>query len=299
MPSPAHLIKRLNWKVLRPLGHALGGHERSLVFGPGAELEELREYRPGDDVRAMDWNVLARTGQPYIRHARQDRALDVWLLIDVSPSFNWGTAQMLKRDRALEFAYVAAGMLAHFGNRVGALLFSHRPLRFMPLGTGRKHLSRLVDAITDSATAQRDHAGTTDLAAGLHRAFAAIDRKALVFVLSDFITTAPNNWPKKLRKLAEKHEVVAVHIHDPRERELPDTGMMTFEDPETGQQFVVNTRDAKLRARYKQAALQQAERIRQSVVGSGAAYFSLSTADDLFNTMLHFLESRRRRIGGR
>ena len=294
MPSetPSALIKRLNWTVLRPLAQALGGYERSLVFGPGAELEEVREYRPGDDVRNMDWNVTARMGQPYVKLGRVERAADVWFILDVSQSFNWGTQHLLKRQQAMEFAIVVSNLLGRFGNRVGGLLFADKPLDFLPPAAGREHLLHLAQAVYQAA--QHTPSGPTDLAAALHRAFGLLQRKALVFIVTDFITTDKTGWQKKLRKLDEKHEVVCVHVYDPRERELPNTGMMTFENPETGRQFTVNTRDANLRTRYATAAAAQAAHIRADVLGSGAEYLALGTQDKLVPVLVRYLNQRKR-----
>ena len=288
--TPTQLIKRLNWTVLRPLAQALGGYERSMVFGQGVELEEMREYRPGDDVRNMDWNVTARMGLPYIRLGRIERAADVWLILDVSPSLNWGTQKMLKRERALEFAIVVSNLLGRFGNRVGGLLFADKPLDFVTPAAGREHLLRLTQAAQQAAT--QAPSGRTDLGAALHRAFGLMQNKALVFVITDFMTQT--EWQHKLRKLDEKHEVVCVHIYDPRERELPDTGLMTFQDPETGKQLMVNTHDAALRARYAAAATAQAQRIRKTVQDTGAEYLALGTHEALLPVLVRYLNQRKR-----
>lgn len=267
-----------------------------MVFGPGAELEEMREYRPGDDARAIDWRVLARTGHPYVRLAQQERALDLWLVMDVSRSFNWGTTTLLKSERAIEVAYVIGGILGHFGNRVGALMFADKPLDFVRPATGRKQLLRVIDAIdhaADEVAAQTTPAGPTDLDAALRRAFLAIEHKALVFIISDFLTQT--DWQTRVRQLSKKHEVIGVQIYDPRERELPDMGVMTFEDPETGRQLTVDTHDASLRRRFAEKAAAQAEAIRHDLIANGAAHFAISTSDDLLKSILRFLQSRRGR----
>ncbi|MDQ5853185.1 MAG: DUF58 domain-containing protein, partial [Chloroflexota bacterium] len=161
------LLRRLQWTVLRPLATMLGGDERSLVRGPGMELTEIREYQPGDDVRYIDWNITARADRPFVREAHVERALDAWLILDLSASIDWGTAQCLKRDRAAEFAAVAGQLLGRYGNRVGALLFAERPLCFVPPRTGRTHLQHVLAAINGEPR-QAGH-GRTDLAAALAR----------------------------------------------------------------------------------------------------------------------------------
>lgn len=289
------LLRRLNWTVLKPLAYALGGNERSLVRGSGMELDELREYQPGDDVRHIDWNITARADTPYVRQSRMERALDVWLLLDVSASVDWGTAKRLKRDHAIEFAAVTGSVLSRHGNRLGALLFADRPLGFVPPASGRLHLMRLLSDMR--VAAQQSSRGATDLAAALSRAGSVIRRKALVIVASDFIT--PDGWQPMLRRMAQRHDVVAAHISDPRERDLPNVGLLTLEDPETGRQLIVNTGDHKLRQRFAQAAQAQAERVRTDVQSSGASYLALSTDEDLLPAMVRFLNARKVRRGQR
>ncbi len=283
------LLRRLRWTMLRPLATRLGGDERSLVRGPGLELAELREYQPGDDVRHIDWNLTARADRPYVREAHVERALDVWLLVDVSSSVDWGTAECLKRDRALEFAAVASHLLGRHGNRIAALLFAERPLGFVPPGAGRAHLLRLLAAVREEPR-QRVRGGT-DLAAALARADALIGRRSLVVVVSDFL--APDGWQRELRRLAVRHEVVAVVLGDPRELELPDVGLVTFEDPETGEQLLVDTADRRLRERFRRAAQARGERLAAQLVGAGADRLGVRTDEPLLPALVRFLEVRR------
>ena len=144
---PEALLRRVESRVLRPLAQQLGGDEHSRYRGPGVQLDELREYQPGDDVRRIDWNVTARAQQPYVREAYVERALDVWLLVDVSASVDWGTAECLKRDRALELAAVAGRLLGRNGNRVGAVWFAERPLAFVAPCRGVTHARRPGQAL--------------------------------------------------------------------------------------------------------------------------------------------------------
>ncbi|HEX6289639.1 MAG TPA: DUF58 domain-containing protein [Herpetosiphonaceae bacterium] len=289
--TPVGLLRRMHWTVLRPLATHLGGDERSLVRGSGMELAEVREYQPGDDVRHIDWNTTARTDRPFVREALTERALDVWLIVDVSASLNWGTAECLKRERALEFAAVAGQLFAQRGHRLGALLFADRPLSFMPPGAGQTHLLRLLDGIQHETRHTRS--GATDLAGALARVHGVIRRRSLLIVVSDFL--APTGWQTPLALLAQRHELIAVRLHDPREAELPDIGLVTFEDPETGSQLVVNTHDRGLRERFQQAALEQAARIRTDLARCGAEYLALGTDTALLPVLVRFLSARRLR----
>jgi uncharacterized protein (DUF58 family) len=288
------MLRRLNWTVLRPLASALGGNERSLVRGPGMELDEVRAYQPGDDVRHIDWNITARTDEPFIRQARVERALDVWLLLDVSASVDWGTAQCLKRDRAAEFAAVIGQVLGQRSNRMGALLFAQRPLSFIPPGAGRVHLLRVLSGIR--ATPRQAGSGATDLSAALAKIGAVARRRAQILIVSDFLVT--DGWQANVRRLAQRHEVIAVQLSDPRERELPDVGLITLEDPETGAQLVFNTSDRRLRERYAEAATEQNERLRTELARSGVDLLALSTGEEMLPALVRFTHARRARRAG-
>jgi uncharacterized protein (DUF58 family) len=291
LETPPGLIRRMQWTLLRPLATHIGGDERSLIRGSGMELAEVREYQPGDDVRHIDWNTTARTDRPFVREAHTERALDVWLILDLSASINWGTAQCLKRDRALEFTAVAGQLFGQRGHRIGALLFADRPLSFMPPGAGRTHLLRLIDGIQQEG--RQSHHGTTDLTAALSRAHSVVRRRSLLLIVSDFLTESA--WQTPLKLLAQRHELVAVRLTDPREGELPDIGVVTFEDPETGRQLLVNTSDRKLRERFQSAAQEQTARIRTELLGCGAEYLALGTESALLPVLVRFLSARRLR----
>lgn len=285
------LVRRLEWTVLRPLAVHLGGRERTLLRSPGMELAELREYQPGDDVRYIDWNVTARAERPYVRETHAERALDAWLLLDLSASVDWGTASCLKRERALEFAAVAGQLLCRHGNRLGALLFAERPLGLVPPAGGRASVLRLLARIQEEPTRWRS--GPTDLAGALELAQRVIRRRALILIVSDFLV--PEGWRTALARLAYRHEVVAVRLTDPRERELPDIGLVTLEDPETGAQLVVDTGDRRLRERFRAAAQEQARRLRDELRACGVDLLELDTAEALLPRLRRFLELRRQR----
>ncbi|MHB1133448.1 MAG: DUF58 domain-containing protein [Chloroflexota bacterium] len=289
--TPANVLRRLEWTVLRPLASYLGGDERSLLRGPGLELAEVRAYQPGDDVRHIDWNITARSGEAYVREAYTERALDVWLVLDVSASVDWGTALCLKRDRATEFVATAGQLLGRHGNRLGALLFAERPLGFVPPAGGRNHLLQLLATIDAE---QRQHGrGVTDLAAALARVEGVARRKSLLLVVSDFLVR--DGWQIPLGRLARRHEVVAVRLRDPRDGELPDVGIVALEDPETGKQLTVDTGDRGLRERFRQASLAQSEQLSAELLRSGADHFDLSTDAEFLPAMVAFLRARRQR----
>jgi uncharacterized protein (DUF58 family) len=289
--APEQLVRRLQWTVLRPLAARLGGDERSLVRGFGLELSELREYQPGDDVRHIDWNTTARTDRPFVREAYAERALDAWLVLDVSGSVNWGTARCLKRDLATEFAAIVGLLLGRQGNRIGALLFDERPRALVPPGQGRAHLLRLLSCLRDEP--RRVATAPTDLAAALASVRAFARRRSLVLVVSDFLVG--DGWQGQLGPLARRHEVVAVRLRDPREGSLPDVGLVHVEDPETGAQMLVDTSDRRLRERFAAAAAAQDDRIRADLARCGVDVLPLSTDEEIVPTLVRFLTARKYR----
>jgi uncharacterized protein (DUF58 family) len=289
------LLRRLRWSLVHPLATRLNGDERSRLVGPGVEFAGVREYQPGDDIRRIDWNLTARSNTPFIREAQADGAIDVWLVVDVSPSVDWGTGLCLKRYRAIELAAVAGQLLARHGNRLGLLLFADRPLGIVPPATGRAHLERVVGRLRMHPRSRSR--GPTDLRGALEAVRRLARRPSLIVVTSDFLV--PDGWAEALRLLAQRHEVVAARLRDPRESDLPDVGLVTFEDPETGEQLTVNTSSKRLRERFAQAAAAQAERIKTSLTECGVDQVVLGTDEDTLPALAAFLDARRRRRGAR
>src|SRR5437763_10052486 len=291
------LLRRSRWPVLRRLGFHPGGDERSSLRGAGLEYSDVREYQPGDDPRTIEWNITARSDRPYVRESLPDRGLDAWLLVDITRSLDWGTARCLKRQLALEFAAVVGQLLIGRGNRVGALLFDDRVRSIIPPSAGRTALLQLIarmeratDGQTPSAVEGGQGAGPTDLGRALAEAGRLIRRPSMMVLISDFMT--PGGWQQPLSALAIRHEVVAVWITDPREGEIPDIGVVTFEDPESGEQILVDTRSAHLRARFQQAAAAQRGTIRADLLRARAAVAEMSTEAELVPQLVAFIKQR-------
>ena len=274
--------------MLRRLGFHPGGDERSSLRGAGIEYSDVREYQAGDDPRAIEWNVTARSDRPFVRESLPDRGLDAWLLIDVTRSLDWGTARCLKRQLAVEFAATVGRLLAGRGNRVGALLFDERVRAIVPPSSGRTALLQLIARVERESLSPAG--ATTDLARALTEAGRLIRRRCLLIVMSDFMSA--DGWQRPLSTLAVRHEVVAVWITDPREREIPDVGVVTFEDPESGQQILVDTGDARLRARFQDAADEQREALRADLLRARAAVAEISTAAELVPQLIRFIKQR-------
>jgi uncharacterized protein (DUF58 family) len=285
------LLRRLRWSLVQPLATRLNGDERSRLVGAGVEFATVRDYQPGDDVRRIDWNLTARANAPYVREAQAEGAVDVWLAVDVSGSVDWGTAECLKRYRAIELAAVAGQLLGRHGNRLGLMLFAERPVGVVPLGSGRVHLERVVGRLR--LHPRSTTGGVTDLATALSSLNGLARRRSLIVLVSDFLV--PDGWATGLRTLTRRHEVVAARLRDPREVSLPNVGIVTFEDPETGEQLTVDTSDARLRQRFDAAALAQAERIERNLKECGVDQVVLGTEAALLPALAAFLDARRRR----
>ena len=285
------LLRRLEWKVIRRLDGLLQGDYRTLLRGAGLDLADLREYQAHDDVRHIDWNVTARQGQPHVRVFTEDREMAAWFLLDLSPSVDFGSGERAKRTVVAEFTAVVSRLLTRHGNRVGALLYGQGVDTVIPTGSGRRHVLRLLHALEGRpALAEGRPTQLKDLldaAAGLAR------RRSTVFVVSDFISEP--GWEKALARLAQRHEVVAVRVLDPLELELPDLGLLTLRDAETGEQLLVDTHDKAFRHRFARIAAQREAQLREGLAQAGVDTLELATDGDLVDALVRFVDMRRRR----
>ena len=286
-----HVLRRLEWTVIRRLDGMLQGDYHTLMRGAGLDLADLREYQHHDDVRHMDWNVTARLQVPHVRVFTEDREMAAWFLLDLSPSIDFGSGEQRKLGVSAEFVAVLARLLTRHGNRVGALLYGSGVDAMIPARAGRRHVLHLLHSIqTRPAPAET---GTTRLHELLESAAGAIRRRATVFVVSDFISEP--GWEKPLAQLAQRHEVVAVRVLDPLELELPDLGLIPIRDAETGEQLLVDTHDAGFRKRFARIAAQREADLRQSLGRAGVDTLELSTDDDLVDAVVRFTDMRKRR----
>ena len=287
------ILQRLDWKVIRRLDGVLQGDYRSLFRGNGVDLVDLREYQPGDDVRAIDWNVTARMDTPYVREYVEDREITAWFLLDLSPSIDFGTAatERDKRTVLIDFVATLARLLTRRGNRVGAVLYVDERARAIPARGGRDQVLRLIDDLLRQP--RLPNAPFTDLVPLLAAGQRAIKRRSLIFIVSDFISVP--GWERPLSLLNRRHEVVAVRLTDPREIELPDIGPMIMEDAETGEQLYVDTHNAAFRRRFLAAAQRREAEVHGAFRRSGVEAMSLSTDEDLIRSIVRMATIRRRR----
>jgi uncharacterized protein (DUF58 family) len=284
-------LRRLEWTAIRRLDGLLQGDYRTLLRGNGMDLADLREYQHHDDVRHIDWNVTARHGTPHVRVFTEDREMAAWFLVDLSPSIDFGSGEQRKRDLATDFTTVLARLLTRHGNRVGALLYGAGVDTVIPTGNGRRHVLHLLHSLTHRPPPA--DTGTTRLRDLLDGAAGVIKRRSTLFIVSDFISEP--GWEQALARLAQRHEVVAVRVLDPMEQTLPDLGLLTLRDAETGEQLLVDTHDAGFRKRFAQLAAQRETHLREGLARAGVDTLELATDDNLVDALVRFVELRKRR----
>ncbi|MFD2768118.1 DUF58 domain-containing protein [Micromonospora eburnea] len=303
--APDQRLRRLELTVARRLDGLLHGQYRGLLPGPGSEVAGSREYRPGEDeVRRMDWAVTARTTVPHVREVDADRELTTWLLVDASPSMEYGTATLDKRELAVAAVAAVGFLTAGVGNRLGAQVLTPDGLRRFPARGGRTHLLGLLRALLGAPRTGGYEEATAptppSLADGLAGVQRVATRRGLVVVVSDFLDGLPDDpdaappWEAALRRLAVRHQVLAVEVTDPRELELPDIGLITLVDPETGRRREVWTGDRALRERYAQAAAAQRDQVRDVLRRAGAAHLALRTDRDWAADIVRHVHHQRR-----
>ena len=289
--GPEAILQRVEWTVLRRLDGLLQGDYRTLFRGFGLDLADLREYQYGDDVRHIDWNVTARLQTPYVREYHEDREVTAWFLLDLSPSVDFGSGAVRKRNVAADFVAVLARILTRHGNKVGALFYGEDVDTMIPARSGRRHVLRILHSMLERPAPKRNQ--PTDLGALLSGAAHLMRRRSVVFVVSDFISVP--GWQQRLGQLAQRHEVVAVRLHDPLESSLPDIGMLVVQDSETGEQVFVDTNDRGFRKRFAAAAQRREEGLRAAFREAGIDALELSTDDDLMDAIRRFADMRKRR----
>jgi uncharacterized protein (DUF58 family) len=302
MSGAEPLLRKLELTVRHRLDGLLQGNYLGLIPGPGTEAGESRPYVPGDDVRRMDWPVTARTLTPHVRQTIADRELETWLAVDLSPSLDFGTANSEKRELVLAAITAVVHLTARVGNRVGAVISTGERTIRIPALPGQAHARYLIEKI--ATTPRAESARTGDLAALLERLRRPPRRRGMVAVISDFLIPPsdpalpplPPDWERPLRGLSGRHQLLGIEVVDPRELELPAAGLVTFVDPETGQQVEVQTDRADVRRRYAEAAAAQRQRIATSLRHAGAAHLQLRTDRDWLTDVVRFVLARRRTL---
>jgi uncharacterized protein (DUF58 family) len=278
-------IRRIQIRTRVILESGIGGAYHAVFKGRGMEFAEVREYQAGDDARTIDWNVTARMGAPYVKKFVEERDLTLLLVVDVSGSQSFGSRFLLKRDYAAELAAVLAFSAVLNHDRVGAVLFSDRIEGYVPPGRGRDHALRIVRDLM----AVKPRGRGTDIAAALRFARQVMKRRGIVAAISDF---QGEGYEKVLGALRRRHDVIAIQLADPREREFPDLGLVALIDPETGQRIVVDASRADVRPWLASAALRDAPvTFRRTRVDA----LTLSTEESYEKPLGAFFKARERR----
>ena len=278
-------IRRIQIRTRTILDSGIVGAYHAVFKGRGMEFAEVREYEPGDDLRTIDWNVTARMGTPYVKKFVEERDLTLLLVVDLSGSQRFGSRFLLKRDFAAELSAVLAFSAVANGDRVGAVLFTGTVEAYIPARRGREHALRIVHDLL----ALEPKGSTTDLSGALRFAQRVMKRRGIVAVVSDF---QDKGYERPLGILRRKHDVVALHLWDPREAEIPDAGLVTIVDPETGRRAIVDTADPAVRRRLRAATLEEAEEIFRR---ANVDVLPLSTAESYDKPLAAFFKARERR----
>lgn len=301
--APEAALRRLELTVVRRLEGFLHGDHQGLLPGPGSEASDAREYVPGqDDVRKIDWAVTARTTVPHVRDTVADRELEIWALLDVTPSMNWGTEGLTKRDLGIA-AIATIGFLSQkMGDRFGGLIMRPDQIKRLPAQSGRTALYGLLRRMLTEPIVSDHTTGPFSLGAGISRLARTERRRGMRLVVSDFLTPGdfeldPDvspEWERPMRELTMRNQVLAIEVVDRHEIEFPDVGDLLIRDPETDFSRYVNTSDDGARQRMDAASAAQRERIRVALRRAGAAHIQLRTDRDWVHDIARFVLAYRR-----
>ncbi len=292
MQSPEEILKKIRHLELRTKGlveTAFAGQYRSVFKGRGMNFEEVREYQPGDEVRAIDWNVTARLNHPFIKKFTEERELTVMLIVDVSASGNYGSVSLSKREMAAEVACLLAFSAIRNNDKVGLLLFSDHIELFIPPKKGRVHILRLIRDVLFLEPKGRG----TNPAVALDYLNRVVTHRSVVFLLSDF---QAGDFSKQLAVTARRHDLIAVPIIDPREQHLPDVGILTLEDAETGEQIVINTSARSTRVAYAHLMDKRQGELEKLLRKLRIDSIALKTDEDYLPPLRSFFRQRERRL---
>jgi uncharacterized protein (DUF58 family) len=293
--TPAEILRKIRALEIKTKGLVqtiFAGDYHSVFKGRGMNFEDVREYQPGDEIRAIDWNVTARLGTAFVKKFTEERELTVVLVVDVSASGNFGSVSQSKRELAAEVACLLAFSAIRNNDKVGLLLFSDRVELFIPPKKGRSHTLRIIREILFFEPAGR---GTAP-ALALDYLNKVVTRRAVVFFVSDFQT---GDFSRELSVSGRRHDFIAVHVQDQREEMLPNVGLITLEDAETGEQLEINTADRTTRARFSALAETHRAELYRTLRRNSIDAISLRTGEDYLPALRSFFKQRERRLAVR
>lgn len=278
-------VRKLEIKTRGLSNQIFSGQYHSAFKGRGMAFSEVREYQIGDDVRAIDWNVTARTGSPFVKVFEEERELTVMMLVDVSGSGDFGSKLMMKRQMMTEICAVIAFSAMQNNDKVGVIFFSDRIEKFIPPKKGKSHILRIIRELLDFRPESRG----TDIRQALRYLTNAVKKRSIAFVLSDFIDSG---YTDALKIAARKHDLVAVRLHDPLEHDIPNVGMLPLTDAETGEMVWADTSDPKVRTRIKAEALRHEAELRDILRKSGIDMADVSTEGSYVKPLMNLFKRR-------
>ena len=293
--TPAEILKKIRTLEIKTRGlveTVFSGDYHSVFKGRGMNFDEVREYQPGDEIRSIDWNVTARMGTAFVKKFTEERELTVILVVDVSASGNFGSVAQSKRELAAEVACLLAFSAIRNNDKVGLLLFTDRVELYVPAKKGRSHTLRIIREILFFDPAGRG----TEPALALDYLNKIVTRRAVVFFVSDFQTS---DFSRELAISGRRHDFIAVHVQDEREKVLPNVGIITLEDAETGEQIEINTADRRTRERFSAVTEADHSELKRVLRRSNIDTISLRTGDDYLPALRSFFKQRERRLAVR
>lgn len=282
-------VRRIQVRADRLVNDVIVGEYRSVFKGRGMEFEEVREYQPGDDIRTIDWNVTARTGGAHVKRYVEEREMTAVLLVDLSLSGRFGSTHQLKVDLATEISAVLAFSAIKNNDKIGLLIFTDHVEKYIPAKKGKRHVLRVIRELLSFEPV----AGGTDLAGALEFLNKVLKRKAVIFLVSDFIDT---DFERDLALTRSRHDLIPVRISDPRESTLPDVGLIELEDAETGERVLVDTRRRRIRDAFAATGRDEHESLAGLLRSMGVESLEVSTDRPYMKDLLGFFRRRERRM---
>lgn len=289
---PKELAKKIRYIQIytsKAVNDTLAGEYESVFKGRGMEFEEVRGYQVGDDVRNIDWNVTARTGEPYVKIFKEERELTVLFLVDLSASGSFGSVSRTKNEIAAEICALLAFSAIKNNDKVGLLVFTDRVEMFIPPAKGTTHVLRIIREVLNFSPGRSG----TDIGEGIDYIGRVTNKKSVLFLVSDFLQEGYEN---KVRILAKRHDLIAISITDPREISMPDCGLVQLEDAETGEMLLIDTGSAAFRKKYKMLGNQRLDRLRKLFRSMDVDHIEVTTGSDYLFDLIRFFKARERRI---
>jgi len=288
---PKELAKKIRYIQIytsRAVNESLAGEYESVFKGRGMEFDQVREYHIGDDIRSIDWNVTARTGEPHVKLFVEERELTVMFMVDLSASGSFGSTRKIKNEAAAELCALLAFSAIKNNDKVGLIVFTDQVEMFIPPAKGTTHVLRLIRELLGFKPRQTK----TNIKAGIEFMGRVITKRSVVFLISDFLE---ENYERELRVLGKKHDLLAVSITDPREIKLPNVGLIELEDAETGELILIDTGSPQVRKNYEKTGHANQENLKKMFRSMDIDQIEILTNQDYVVDLVKFFKMRERR----